>query len=646
MPTCPHETDSRYLSRRRAQAFRRAGLGLAWLFLYLVPGIVGREPWKQDETYTFGIIQHIASTGDWVVPTNAGVPFMEKPPLFYWLASVFMRASSGWLPAPDGARLATLLAMLIAFAAVAAAARLIAGNPGWLTRDVAGTVLLLAGTIGLVKHSHDLFTDIGLMAASASALYALIRIVGDTARSGNPRWLDSLLFGISISATFMTKGLLMPGVFGVATLLVPVFVPSSRSRRYVLLLGAAVAVGLPLMTIWPWLLAQRSNSLFIVWFWENNVGRFVGFSVPELGSDNTLLTAVKGLLFFAFPIGPLALMTMCRATVWRDPRLVVAALVVTVGLVTLGLSATMRELYLLPLLPALAPLAASFLCRLSPLVQRAWVAVSSTVAILSLCLGWTGWWIMRAPVTEHHWLSPFARWLPLSYQLPAKQPVALAAAVALTLGWLLAQPVISRGGRWSGAWSWAAAMTLGWGLMSTLMLPWIDAAKSYREVFDQAAIALAPNLAAKGCVASDGFGESEAPMFAWYAHRQAVPLGTRGAENCNVLIVQTPSAHKPSSLFWQPFWTGSRPGDSQQRFILYRRIAESGSGKQADGSAEFCRQSGIVKPSDQRHCGTVSSDAQRRHRPSGPYAETWMSKRIGLGDVDGEVVSRPAARSV
>ncbi|MFM0732674.1 glycosyl transferase [Paraburkholderia sediminicola] len=567
-----------------------------WLVLYLVPGIVGREPWKQDETYTFGIIEHMASSGDWVVPTNAGVPFMEKPPLFYWLATALMRASSGWLPAPDGARLATLLAMLIAFAAVAATARLIAGNPGWLTREVVGAVLLLAGTIGLVKHSHDLFTDIGLMAASACALYALIRIVGDTALSDNPRWRDSLLFGISIAATFMTKGLLMPGVFGVASLLVPVFVPYSRSRRYILLLGAAVAVALPLMTIWPSLLALRSSSLFIVWFWDNNVGRFLGFSVPELGSDNTYFTPVKALLFFAFPIGPLALLAMFRVTVWRDPRMVVAALVVSVGLVTLGLSATMRELYLLPLLPALAPLAASFLCHLSPLVQRAWVAVSSAVAIACLGLGWGGWWIMRAPVAEHHWLSPFARWLPLSYQLPAKQPLALAAAVALTLGWLLAQPAILRSGRWSGVWSWAAAMTLGWGLMSTLVLPWIDAAKSYREVFDQAAVALAPNLAAKGCVASDGFGESEAPMFAWYARRQAVPQGTRGAEDCNVLIVQTPSAHAPSSLYWQPFWSGARPGDGQQKFILYRRIAEAGAGKQIHGSQPRGARSSDASP--------------------------------------------------
>ena len=56
----------------------------AWLFVaavicaYVLPGVLGHDPWKQDETYTFGIIQHMLETGDFVVPTNAGLPFMES----------------------------------------------------------------------------------------------------------------------------------------------------------------------------------------------------------------------------------------------------------------------------------------------------------------------------------------------------------------------------------------------------------------------------------------------------------------------------------------------------------------------------------------------------------------------------------------
>ncbi|CAH2788159.1 MAG: Putative transmembrane protein [uncultured Paraburkholderia sp.] len=42
----------------------------------------GHDPWKQDETYTFGIVKHMLDTGDLVVPTNAGQPFVEKPPVY------------------------------------------------------------------------------------------------------------------------------------------------------------------------------------------------------------------------------------------------------------------------------------------------------------------------------------------------------------------------------------------------------------------------------------------------------------------------------------------------------------------------------------------------------------------------------------
>jgi 4-amino-4-deoxy-L-arabinose transferase-like glycosyltransferase len=559
-------------SDSRSRAIWRVGVCVVWLALYLIPGSVGREPWKQDEMYTFGIVQHIAQSGDWIVPTNAGTPFMEKPPLFDWLAASLMQATASWLPAPDGARLATLFAVLVTFAATAATARVVSTKRGWLTRETVGAVLLLAGTVGLVKHAHDLFTDVGLMAASAVSLYALLYIAqaaGDARR--RPLWRAASLLGIGTAAALMTKGLLMPGVFGLSALLVPVFVRTCRSRRYALALLIAGAVALPLMAIWPALLAQRSMPLFTTWLWDNNVGRFLGFSVPELGSDNTLATPFKALLFFAFPVGPLALVALARSATWRQPALVVAALVAGAGFATLCLSATMRELYLLPLLPAFTALAASVAVRLPASIQRVWVGLARTLAFVSAAAAWFTWWIVRGPLSWHHWVAPLGRWLPLDYQLPGRQPVAVLAALALTLGWIAMQPAIDRSGPWRGAASWAAAITLGWGLMSTLLLPWIDDAKSYRDVFRQAAAALAPVIAEDDCIASSGLGESEAPMFSWYTHRQAVPIEGGNAQRCTIKLVQMQTARPSAEPGWQPFWNGARPGDHDQRFTLYSR---------------------------------------------------------------------------
>lgn len=54
-------------------------------------------------------------TGNWLVPTNAGEPFMEKPPLYYWVATISAHLLSGFMPLYDAARSATLLFSVINF---------------------------------------------------------------------------------------------------------------------------------------------------------------------------------------------------------------------------------------------------------------------------------------------------------------------------------------------------------------------------------------------------------------------------------------------------------------------------------------------------------------------------------------------------
>ncbi|MGE5617264.1 MAG: ArnT family glycosyltransferase, partial [Bacillota bacterium] len=54
--------------------------------MYVLPGLVGHDPWKPDEAYIFGVVYHMLQSGDWIVPQVAGVPFMEKPPMYHWVA--------------------------------------------------------------------------------------------------------------------------------------------------------------------------------------------------------------------------------------------------------------------------------------------------------------------------------------------------------------------------------------------------------------------------------------------------------------------------------------------------------------------------------------------------------------------------------
>jgi len=78
-------------------------LCLAWI----VPGVIGHDPWKPDEAYTFGVVYDILRGGSWLVPTLTGEPFLDEPPLYYLTAAASGVLFSGLLPLHDAARLAT-----------------------------------------------------------------------------------------------------------------------------------------------------------------------------------------------------------------------------------------------------------------------------------------------------------------------------------------------------------------------------------------------------------------------------------------------------------------------------------------------------------------------------------------------------------
>ena len=83
--------------------------------VWLLPGLIGRDPWKPDEAYSFGLVNHVFQTGDWVVPALAEEPFLEKPPLFYITAALFAHAFGWLMPIHDAARLANIFYLGFAF---------------------------------------------------------------------------------------------------------------------------------------------------------------------------------------------------------------------------------------------------------------------------------------------------------------------------------------------------------------------------------------------------------------------------------------------------------------------------------------------------------------------------------------------------
>src|SRR5229473_2627124 len=62
---------------------------LALLVLaYLLPGLVGHDPWKTDDAIGIGIVHQMLEHGRWIVPYLAGEPFLEDGPFHYWIAAL------------------------------------------------------------------------------------------------------------------------------------------------------------------------------------------------------------------------------------------------------------------------------------------------------------------------------------------------------------------------------------------------------------------------------------------------------------------------------------------------------------------------------------------------------------------------------
>ena len=137
---------------------------LALCAAYLLPGIIGHDPWKPDEGYIFGSIEEMMRSGDWVVPHVGGEPFMEKPPLFHFVAVLTVSLTSPWLPIHDGARLAAVVFMALTLVGVAAASRL-----AWGAGHGRMAILLFLSCIGLLDPAHMILPDLPQMAGAALA---------------------------------------------------------------------------------------------------------------------------------------------------------------------------------------------------------------------------------------------------------------------------------------------------------------------------------------------------------------------------------------------------------------------------------------------------------------------------------------------
>lgn len=526
---------------------------------WLLPGLVGHDPWKVDEATTFGVVQQMMHGGDWIAFGIAGEPFPGHAPLYYWLAAVDLKLF-GWLFAPhDAARLTSGLFMAATLALVGAASFELMGE-----RAMRASVLLLLGCVGLLARAHEMVPDLAGVTGLALALYGLAIAERRPVPGG-------VVTGLGGGVAFLGGGFLPLAMLAVLLGLLPLAAPYWRTRRYAASLGLALAVAAPLIAGWLFALSRAAPGVLHEWL-AHAGGRW---SNP-FGGDGGVLDVMffaRILPWYAWPAWPLAAWTLWRARrtlhTRRDLLLPLAAFVAF--LLALSLFGDPRDVNAIGLLLPLAILGVADLDTLPRGAAGALDWFGMSTFLLFAALLWIAWFaaltgkpdfaaaMIRNEVPGYHARFNF---------------LAVALAALLTLMWWAVVVRSLRSPRRALV-NWAAGITMVWMLVMTLGVPLIDQARSYRDLAARLMEHLPPGY---GCVARANVGDAQRALLDYFVGLRTVAVEQPAAARCGVLLVQAaPVASPVVPPGWHEAWRGSRPGDRNELFILYGRGQGRGS---------------------------------------------------------------------
>jgi 4-amino-4-deoxy-L-arabinose transferase-like glycosyltransferase len=147
---------------------------------------------------------------------------------------------------------------------------------------------------------------------------------------------------------------------------------------------------------------------------------------------------------------------------------------------------------------------------------------------------------------------------------------AVTAAVFLTVLWVVLVRPARRSNR-RAVLNWTAGMTLIWGLLGTIWLPYLDARRTYEVVGES----LRLNRPTAGCIVRRNLGDAQRALFYYFGGVVTVPESAPRAEECPALLVQygrLPDGVPPLDGY-SVAWEASRRGDASERFVLYRKVA-------------------------------------------------------------------------
>lgn len=549
------------VTQRAAQRLPRLAL-LLFCAAYLLPGLIGRDPWRNADITAFGYMMSIADgSAPWLSPSIAGIPTESGALLPYWLgAAVIMLLQPLGVDPAFAARLPFALmlgiVMMLTWYSSFHLARTEAAQPLAFafggeadTVDYAraiadGALLALIATLGLLQLGHETTPELCQLAGAALFLYSLAASPFRRVKSRIAAAASLLAMTASGAPTIA----LAMGLVGVVLCRRSSFAQVRGFAWWVLAPAVACALLAQLLGVWAWRVTAAT-------------------ALREIGSSARLL------VWFLWPAWPLALWTLWR---WRHHVLnrhisVPLGMALVPLLASLAMGAADRALMLA--LPALA-VTASFAL---PTLQRSAAAAIDWFSVFFFSVAALVVWVVYVSLHTGVPAKPAANVARLAAGFtPSFSWVALLAAAAGTLAWIWLvrwRTARHRPALWKSLVLPASGVALIWLLVMSLWLPVLDYARSYRPQVRQIARHVP---ASTSCI--NGF-ELPRPMLAalTYFGRYHVDATERAeVSRCSYWVrLERRGRPLPVPEGWALVARERRPTDRDEITAILRRVPAS-----------------------------------------------------------------------
>ena len=537
---------------------------------YVVPGFLGRDPWKSADVTAFGYMLELAhGRTPWFSPLLGGMAPETEGLLPYWLGAWAIQIAPAWISAELAVRLPFAGLLAITLIGTWYAVYYLARSPGAqpvafafggeanapdYARAIAdGGLLALIACLGLAQLSHEVTSYLVQLSCTALTFFAVAAMPHRTVAPA-----VALVAGIA--------GLTLAGAPALATLLgvgsiaVVVYAPGSHSDRrlrWALFLVAVVVMA-----------ALLAWSLDL-WRW-----RIVGSDT----NGKEWQSLARLLLWFGWPAWPLALWTLWR---WRQQIISRPGhrhLLLPLWFSAVSIAATLTTLpadrSLLLGLPAMAALAAFAL----PTLRRSVGALIDWFTLLFFTASALAIWVIWIAMQTGFPAKPAANVAKLAPGfVPEFSALALVVALAATVAWsglVWWRASRDRAPIWKSLVLPASGAALAWLLLMTLWLPLLDFARSYAPQVRSVMAVIGPE---SGCVQTVGLSRAQVAALQYHG---ALTLERAGLQDeCEWLladIASWPASERMvTAALWELKATIPRPTDKNDHLLVFRRAGSA-----------------------------------------------------------------------